>query len=35
VLDDDERFVGMVTQSDLLAALYESRLNEKVTLTPA
>lgn len=29
VLDDDKRFVGMVTQSDLLASLYESRLNEQ------
>jgi CBS domain-containing membrane protein len=28
VIDDEDRFVGMVSQSDLLAALYESRLKE-------
>ena len=32
VVDEEERFAGMVSQSDLLAALYESRLNEP---TPA
>jgi CBS domain-containing membrane protein len=26
VVDEDGRFVGIVTQSDLVAALYESRL---------
>jgi CBS domain-containing membrane protein len=35
VVNDENRFVGMVTQSDLLAALYESRLKEQVALTPA
>jgi CBS domain-containing membrane protein len=28
VIDDEDRFAGMVSQSDLLAALYESRLKE-------
>lgn len=28
VLDDEDRYAGMVSQSDLLAALYESRLQE-------
>jgi CBS domain-containing membrane protein len=28
VVDDENRFVGIVTQSDLIAALYESRLAE-------
>jgi CBS domain-containing membrane protein len=35
VVGDDGRFVGMVTQSDLLAALYESRLNEQAAAAPA
>ncbi|MDL2354544.1 MAG: HPP family protein [Pseudomonadota bacterium] len=29
ILNDEQRFVGMVTQSDLLASLYESRLAEQ------
>lgn len=29
VVNQENRFVGMVTQSDLLASLYESRLNEQ------
>src|SRR5450830_1340517 len=32
VLDDEDRLAGMVSQSDLLAALYESRLNEPAAL---
>jgi CBS domain-containing membrane protein len=32
VIDGEDRFAGMVSQSDLLAALYESRLNEPTPL---
>ncbi len=32
VLDGEDRLAGMVSQSDLLAALYESRLNEPAAL---
>lgn len=35
VVDDDNRFVGMVSQSDLLASLYEGRLAQLAALTPA
>jgi len=28
VLDHEHRFAGMVTQSDVIAALYQSRLSE-------
>jgi CBS domain-containing membrane protein len=35
VVNDEGRFVGMVTQSDLLAALYESHLNEQGGVTMA
>jgi CBS domain-containing membrane protein len=33
VVDEQDRLAGMVTQSDLLAALYESRLNEPAAVT--
>ncbi|MDB5917944.1 MAG: hypothetical protein JWR40_2178 [Massilia sp.] len=35
VVDDESRFVGMVSQSDLLASLYEGRLAQLAALTPA
>jgi CBS domain-containing membrane protein len=35
VVDADNRFVGMVSQSDLLASLYEGRLAQLAALTPA
>ena len=35
IVDDDNRFVGMVSQSDLLASLYEGRLAQLAALTPA
>ena len=35
VVDDDNRFVGMVSQSDLLASLYEGRLAQLAALKPA
>ena len=36
VVNDEGRFVGMVTQSDLLASLYESRLHEQdAVMVPA
>jgi CBS domain-containing membrane protein len=35
VVDADSRFVGMVSQSDLLASLYEGRLAQLAALTPA
>ena len=34
VVDDDNRFVGMVSQSDLLASLYEGRLAQLAALKP-
>jgi CBS domain-containing membrane protein len=30
IVDEEERFVGIITQSDLVAALYESRFAEAV-----
>ncbi|RSZ57261.1 HPP family protein [Massilia atriviolacea] len=35
VVDDDDRFAGIVTQSDLVAALYQGRLAEPAELAPA
>ena len=35
IVDDDNRFVGMVSQSDLLASLYEGRLAQLAALKPA
>ncbi|WP_054267104.1 HPP family protein [Massilia antarctica] len=35
VVDDDDRFAGIVTQSDLVAALYQGRLAELAELAPA
>ncbi|MDB5949911.1 MAG: hypothetical protein JWR65_1766 [Massilia sp.] len=35
VVDHESRFVGMVSQSDLLASLYEGRLAQLAALTPA
>lgn len=34
VVNDENRFVGMVSQSDLLASLYEGRLAQLAALTP-
>jgi CBS domain-containing membrane protein len=33
IIDDEGRFVGMVSQSDLLASLYESSLGQTTTAT--
>jgi CBS domain-containing membrane protein len=35
VLNDENRFVGMVSQSDLLASLYEGRLAQLAAMAPA
>lgn len=35
ILDDSRRVVGMVTQTDLLSALYRARVAEAVAVTPA
>nr|WP_267877580.1 CBS domain-containing protein [Massilia frigida] len=35
VVDDEDRFAGIVTQSHLVAALYQGRLSELAELAPA